>query len=69
MNVHIDRLAPAHLRGAYFGAASFYSLGFALAPLIGGFVLDQFGGFWLFMMASLLRFEAYSLKAENRPIS
>jgi MFS family permease len=56
MNVHIDRLAPAHLRGAYFGAASFYSLGFALAPLIGGFVLDNFGGFWLFMMASLLCF-------------
>ena len=26
MNVHIDRLAPAKLRGAYFGAASFMSL-------------------------------------------
>jgi MFS family permease len=37
MNVHIDRLAPPHLRGAYFGAASFYSLGFAIAPLLGGF--------------------------------
>jgi len=56
MNVHIDRLAPAHLRGAYFGAASFYSLGFAIAPLLGGFVLDHFGGFWLFMTASLLCF-------------
>jgi MFS family permease len=56
MNVHIDRLAPAHLRGAYFGAASFYSLGFAVAPLLGGFVLDHFGGFWLFMAASLLCF-------------
>jgi MFS family permease len=56
MNVHIDRLAPAHLRGAYFGAASFYSLGFALAPLLGGLVLDYYGGFWLFMVASLLCF-------------
>jgi MFS family permease len=56
MNVHIDRLAPPHLRGAYFGAASFYSLGFAIAPLIGGFVLDHFGGFWLFMVASMLCF-------------
>jgi len=56
MNVHIDRLAPAHLRGAYFGAASFYSLGFAIAPLVGGFVLDHFGGFWLFMVASMLCF-------------
>jgi len=56
MNVHIDRLAPPHLRGAYFGAASFYSLGFAVAPLIGGFVLDHFGGFWLFTVASMLCF-------------
>jgi len=56
MNVHIDRLAPPHLRGAYFGAASFYSLGFAVAPLLGGFVLDHFGGFWLFTVASLMCF-------------
>jgi len=49
MNVHIDRLAPDHLRGAYFGAASFYEFGFALAPLGGGIILDHFGGFWLFM--------------------
>ncbi|WP_394392643.1 MFS transporter [Shewanella woodyi] len=33
MNLHIDRLAPDHLRGAYFGAASFYEFGFAFAPL------------------------------------
>lgn len=52
MNVHIDRLAPSHLRGAYFGAASFYSLGFAIAPLGGGLMLDWFGGFWLFLFAS-----------------
>lgn len=26
MNVHIDRLAPAHLRGAYFGATAFLFL-------------------------------------------
>ena len=54
MNVHIDRLAPAHLRGAYFGAASFYSLGFALAPLGGGLVLDTLGGFWLFIISAAL---------------
>ncbi len=56
MNVHIDRLAPSHLRGAYFGAASFYSLGFAMAPLLGGIILDSLGGFWLFMLASGLCF-------------
>jgi MFS family permease len=56
MNVHIDRIAPKHLRGAYFGAASFYSIGFALAPLGGGLILDGLGGFWLFMMGAVLCF-------------
>lgn len=51
MNVHIDRLAPQHLRGAYFGAASFYSIGYALAPLGGGMILDALGGGWLFTIA------------------
>lgn len=51
MNVHIDRLAPSHLRGAYFGAASFYSLGYAMAPLGGGMILDALGGGWLFTIA------------------
>ena len=54
MNVHIDRLAPEHLRGAYFGAASFYEFGFAIAPLGGGIVLDQLGGPWLFFIAAAL---------------
>jgi MFS family permease len=54
MNVHIDRLAPQHLRGAYFGAASFYEFGFALAPLGGGIMLDRFNGFWLFMFCAVL---------------
>jgi len=56
MNVHIDRIAPKHLRGAYFGAASFYSIGFALAPLVGGLILDWLGGPWLFMMGAFLTF-------------
>ncbi len=54
MNVHIDRLAPNHLRGAYFGATSFYSLGFALAPLGGGLMLDHIGGFWLYLVSAFL---------------
>ena len=54
MNVHIDRLAPHHLRGAYFGAASFYSLGFAIAPLGGGIILDSYGGSALFFIVSAL---------------
>ncbi len=54
MNVHIDRLAPDHLRGAYFGAASFYEFGYAIAPLGGGIILDQLGGPWLFFIAAAL---------------
>ncbi len=54
MNVHIDRLAPDHLRGAYFGASAFYSLGFALAPLGGGIILDWLGGSWLFAFGAVL---------------
>ena len=54
MNVHIDRLAPDHLRGAYFGASSFYDFGFALAPLGGGIILDHLGGPWLFMIGAAL---------------
>lgn len=40
MSVQIDRLAPAHLKGSYFGAASLYSAGFALGPLVGGWLLS-----------------------------
>ncbi|CAH8238151.1 MDR family MFS transporter [Vibrio aestuarianus] len=48
LNVQIDRMAPAHLRGSYFGAAALYSLGFAIAPLIGGVVIESLSSNWLF---------------------
>ncbi|MDN3697042.1 MFS transporter [Vibrio clamense] len=48
LNVQIDRLAPAHLRGSYFGAAALYSLGFAIAPLVGGVVIESLSSNWLF---------------------
>jgi MFS family permease len=54
MNVQLDQLAPAHLRGSYFGAASLYELGFACAPLIGGVILDQFTGPVLFLIGCVL---------------
>ncbi|TPH18068.1 MDR family MFS transporter [Litorilituus lipolyticus] len=54
MNVQIDRIAPQHLRGAYFGASSFYDFGFALAPLGGGLILDYFGGSALFIFSAVL---------------
>jgi hypothetical protein len=39
MIVHIDRLAPAHLSVTYLGVALFYSLGFAIVPILGGFFI------------------------------
>ncbi|WP_438269833.1 MDR family MFS transporter [Photobacterium sanguinicancri] len=50
LNVQIDKLAPAHLRGSYFGAAAIYSLGFALAPLVGGIMIQAYGASELFIL-------------------
>jgi MFS family permease len=54
MSVHVDRIAPPKLRGAYFGATAFYDLGFALAPIGGGIILDLYGGKWLFLACSAI---------------
>lgn len=69
MNVHIDRLAPNKLRGAYFGASSFYEVGFALAPLGGGIILDHLGGPALFYIGAVLTLFVMYLYAtlERRP--
>ncbi len=44
MNVHLGQLAPASLRGSYFGAASLYAIGYSLSPVLGGVILDLWGG-------------------------
>lgn len=54
LNVQIDQLAPKHLRGSYFGAAAIYGLGFALAPLIGGILIQIGGATPLFIACFLL---------------
>lgn len=54
MNVHVDRIAPKNLRGTYFGATAFYDLGFALAPVGGGIILDLYSGPHLYMLCTLL---------------
>ncbi|WP_135380841.1 MDR family MFS transporter [Vibrio tasmaniensis] len=54
LNVQIDRMAPTHLRGSYFGAAALYSLGFAIAPLIGGVVIEMLSAYWLFVLCFIL---------------
>jgi len=50
INVQIDRLAPDHLRGSYFGATALYTLGFAIGPLLGGVMIEWFGATWLFAL-------------------
>ncbi|MCF2856427.1 MFS transporter [Pseudoalteromonas sp. SMS1] len=50
INIHIDRMAPTHLKASYFGAAGLCSLGFALAPLVGGLILDFASGTLLFIV-------------------
>lgn len=47
-NLLIDRLAPAHMRGTYFGASGIAAFGVSMSPFIGGLVLQFFGGPALF---------------------
>ncbi|WP_308368064.1 MULTISPECIES: MFS transporter [unclassified Microbulbifer] len=64
MSVQIDRLAPDHLRGSYFGASSFYSLGWSAAPLVGGIVIEWWSGpalYWLMFGLCGLVFLLYRL--------
>ncbi|MCJ8323518.1 MAG: MFS transporter [Rhizobiales bacterium] len=53
INIIIDRMAPEHLKGSYFGAAGLNAFGVASAPLLGGYLLQDFGGqtLWLVMAA------------------
>ncbi|RTZ18066.1 MFS transporter [Vibrio aquaticus] len=54
INVQIDRLAPAHLRGSYFGATGIYTLGFAIGPLVGGMMIQWLGSTWLFSLCFII---------------
>ncbi|MCJ8323519.1 MAG: MFS transporter [Rhizobiales bacterium] len=47
MSILVDRMAPEHLKGSYFGAAALGGLGFSAAPLVGGYLLYEYGGFTL----------------------
>lgn len=54
-NIISDRIAPATMKGAYFGAASFSLLGLSIGPFFGGLVLKFFGSILLFIfIASML---------------
>ncbi|MBM7038153.1 MDR family MFS transporter [Vibrio ulleungensis] len=68
LNVQIDKLAPEHLRGSYFGAATLCALGFAVAPLVGGLMIGSLNSNWLFagcFVVCLIMIWLY-FKAENK---
>ena len=71
MSVQIDRMAPEHLRGSYFGASSFYSLGWSAAPFVGGVVIEWWGGptlYWAMLGLCGLVFALYRLTGHlSRP--
>lgn len=52
LNLQADLLAPAHLRGSYFGALSLAGLGFAAGPFVGGVLLQYLGGPWTFVITA-----------------
>ncbi|MCB9994676.1 MAG: MFS transporter [Hyphomicrobiaceae bacterium] len=53
LNIIVDHMAPDDMKGSYVGASSVQIFGFALAPLVGGFLLFTFGGLvlWVVMAA------------------
>ena len=54
LNVLVDQMAPEHLKGSYFGAASMSGLGIAIGALLGGWILANWGGAWLYGVMALL---------------
>ena len=54
LQVLIDRLAPADMKGSYFGASSLGGFGFVLGPVVGGALLEHAGGAGLWSGMALL---------------
>ena len=54
LNVLVDQMAPEHLKGSYFGAASMSGLGIAIGALLGGWILAQWNGQLLYALMALL---------------
>lgn len=46
----VDKIAPDHLRGTYYGAQSFLYFGKFIGPILGGFLLNRLGGTGLFII-------------------
>jgi MFS family permease len=53
LQLQVDRMAPAHMKGSYFGAAGLSAIGFGLGPMAGGFLLQHTGGGVTFFITAL----------------
>jgi MFS family permease len=73
INILIDKMAPKHLKGSYFGVAGLAIFGVALAPFVGGFMLEVFNGFvlWISMaiVSSFVAILFYKAQTAKRPES
>lgn len=57
LQLQVDRMAPPHMKGSYFGAAGLSGVGFGLGPFVGGFMLQHAGGpitFWATACCSVI---------------
>ena len=61
MSIQMDQIAPAHLKGSYFGAASLAGFGFAIGPVVGGMALDYFASGMLWYSFGVLQAVALML--------
>ncbi|NEW08771.1 MFS transporter [Paenibacillus sp. SYP-B3998] len=53
-NMLIDKLAPEHMRGTYFGAQTFTNIGHFMGPWVGGFLLASYGGSTLYLVMAVI---------------
>jgi MFS family permease len=54
LNLQADRMAPAHLKGSYFGATTLSGLGLAVGPSLGGVMLQYLGGPSAFLLTATI---------------
>ncbi len=54
-------MAPAHLKGSYFGASALAGLGGAAGALLGGWILEQWSGQWLYALMALFCVAIFAL--------
>ena len=53
-SVFIDQIAPEDRKGTYFGAGQFRSIGNFMGPILGGWLLGDFGGSFLFSVIGII---------------